>query len=175
MFDIVAAGECWIQTGDDERIWAREGDVIVLPYGEQHSVGGATAAPVVPILNLLDPPPWQTMPVLRHGTGGNRTDIVCGYLHSEHPLFNPALRALPSAFVVRPPEGPAATWIRSSVEFALAAGSPTSYADPSATKLPELLLLETLRLHLANAPAIESGWLAALADPILAPALGHMH
>jgi AraC-like DNA-binding protein len=34
---------------------------------------------------------------------------------------------------------------------------------------------ETLRLHLATAPAIESGWLAALADPILAPALAKLH
>ena len=29
IFHIVAAGGCWIRRGDDERIWAREGDVIV--------------------------------------------------------------------------------------------------------------------------------------------------
>ena len=170
---IVAAGGCWIRRGDDERIWAREGDVIVLPYGEQHSMGGAGDAPEVPILTLFDPPPWATLPVLRHGAGGERTNVVCGYLHSEHPLFNPALRALPPVFVVRPPEGPAAAWIRSSVEYALTADAPMN--DPSATKLPELVLLETLRLHLASAPAIDSGWIAALGDPVLAPALARLH
>jgi len=174
IFHIVAAGECWIRR-DGDLLWAREGDVIVLPYGEQHSMGGAETAPVVPILKLLDPPPWTTLPVLRHGAGGERTDIVCGYLHSDHPLFNPALRALPSVFVVRPPEGPAATWIRSSIEYALAASSPARFQDPSATRLPELVLLETLRLHLATAPAIESGWLAALGDPVLAPAMARLH
>jgi AraC-like DNA-binding protein len=41
--------------------------------------------------------------------------------------------------------------------------------------LPELVLTETLRLHLASAPAIDSGWLAALGDPVLAPALAAVH
>jgi len=175
IFHIVAAGRCWIARGDDERLWADEGDVIVLPYGDQHSMGGVERAPTVPIIKLIDPPPWQRLPVLRHGAGGERTDIVCGYLHSEHPLFNPALRALPPVFVVRPPEGPTARWIRSSIEYALAAGESDVRADLSGTKLPELVLTEVLRLHLATAPAIESGWLAALSDPVLAPAMARLH
>ncbi|MFJ8114169.1 AraC family transcriptional regulator [Streptomyces sp. NPDC096132] len=175
VFHIIAGGTCWARARGGQRLWAREGDVVVVPYGEQHAMGGAETAEEVPILELLDPPPWRTLPVLRHGAGGRRTDIVCGYLHSSHPLFNPALRALPPLFVVRPPEGPAATWIRSSIDYALAAGSPAPGTDRTATKLPELVLLETLRLHLATAPAIDTGWLAALADPVLAPVLARMH
>jgi AraC-like DNA-binding protein len=41
--------------------------------------------------------------------------------------------------------------------------------------LPELVLMEVLRLHLATAPAAEGGWIAALRDPVLAPALGAVH
>ncbi len=179
IFHIVAAGECWIQPDGGERLWARAGDVIVVPYGERHSMGGSGVAPQIPILDLLDPPPWRTFPVLRHGAGGRRTDVVCGYLHAEHPLFDPALHALPSAFVVRPPQGPAATWIRSSVEYALAVSSPTAPpaagTDPTATRLPELVLLETMRLHLAAEPAIDTRWFAALADPLLAPAMASLH
>ena len=32
-----------------------------------------------------------------------------------------------------------------------------------------------LRLHLASAPSIDHGWLAALSDPVLAPALAAIH
>jgi AraC-like DNA-binding protein len=174
IFHIVAAGGCWVRRGDGERLSATEGDVVVLPYGDQHSMGGPGSAPETPILSLLDPPPWQTLPVLRHGAGGSRTDVVCGYLHSEHPLFNPALRALPPVFVVRPTEGPAARWIRSSVEYALAASEPTPDVDPS-TRLPELVLTEVLRQYLSTATAVDSGWLAALADPVLAPAMARLH
>jgi AraC-like DNA-binding protein len=175
IFHIIAAGACWVRVAGGERLWARAGDVVVVPYGEQHAMGGTETADEVSILDLMDPPPWSTLPVLQHGAGGGRTDIVCGYLHSDHPLFNPVLLALPSLFVVRPPEGPAAAWIRSSIEYALAAAGPVPGNDPTATRLSELVLLETLRLHLATAPAIETGWLAALADPVLAPAMARLH
>jgi AraC-like DNA-binding protein len=48
-------------------------------------------------------------------------------------------------------------------------------AGLASTRLPELLLVEVLRLHLATAPAIERGWIAALRDPVLAPALARLH
>ena len=38
-----------------------------------------------------------------------------------------------------------------------------------------MLLIEVLRLHLATAPALDSGWVAALHDPVLNPALAALH
>jgi transcriptional regulator GlxA family with amidase domain len=35
--------------------------------------------------------------------------------------------------------------------------------------------VEVLRAHLATAPAIDHGWIAALHDPVLAPALAALH
>ena len=175
LFHIVAAGSCWIATLDGDRHWATEGDVIVLPYGDPHRMGGRAPADAVPIFSLITPPPWEELPVLRHGEGGERTEVVCGYLHSEDPLFDPGMAALAPAFVVRPPPGPAATWVRSSIDYALMLSSPAPEAPPGSTRLPELLLTEILRLHLASAPAIERGWIGALRDPVLAPALARLH
>lgn len=175
LFHIVAVGSCWIALADGERLWARRGDVIVLPYGDQHYVGGVTPAECVPIVTLLSPPPWETMPVLSYGAGGDRTDVVCGYLHSEDPLFDPNLRAFPSVFVVRPPAGPAAQFVDAAISWALANTSGYVPAEKVSTRLPELLLIEVLRLHLATAPAAEHGWVAALRDPVLAPAMAEIH
>ena len=174
MFHIVATGSCWVAGPDGERHWANEGDVIVLPYGDEYEMGGTASAASVPIFSLLAPPPWTTLPVLRHGGAGDRTDVVCGYLHSEDPLFDPRMRAFPSVFVVRLDE-PAAQWVRASIEYALAASSDGPAANPAATRLPELLLVEMLRLHLASAPSAEHGWITALHDPALAPALACLH
>ena len=101
LFHIVAGGRCWIDLVDDERHWAEPGDVIVLPYGDPHRMGGATDAECVDVLSLVAQPPWTEFPVIRHGSGGDRTDVVCGYLAADDPLFDPALRALPPVFVVR--------------------------------------------------------------------------
>lgn len=174
-FHIVACGTCWVALDNGERRWASRGDVIVLPYGDQHCVGGAEPAETVPIMTLFSPPPWETLPVLHHGDGGDRTDLVCGYLHSEDPLFDPAMGALSPVFVVRPPEGPVAHWVQSSIDYALAVSSASLPAEPPSTKLPELLLIDVLRLYLRTAPAIERGWIAALRDPILAPAMAQLH
>ena len=40
---------------------------------------------------LMSPPSWTELPVVRHGAGGDRTDVICGYLDVEDPLFDPAL------------------------------------------------------------------------------------
>jgi len=174
-FHIVAVGRCWVALEDGTRVWANRGDVIVMPYGDDYSMGGEEPADRVPILSLVDAPPWEQMPVLTHGAGGPRTDVVCGYLHSGDPLFDPALRALPAVFVVRLPDGPAAQWVDMSIRFALAETRGSSPTETFSTRLPELVLIEVLRIYLAGAPAADHGWIAALHDAVLAPALAHLH
>lgn len=175
LFHIVAAGRCWISAVGGEKHWANRGDVIVLPYGDDYVMGGAHPAEIVPILNLMARPPWDTMPVLAHGAGGDRTDIVCGHMYSDDPLFDPDMRAFPPVFVVRVPEGPAAHWVASSIIYALEVSTESLPSPPSSTRLPELLLTEVLRIHLATAPMAESGWIAALHDRVLAPAMAALH
>ncbi len=174
LFHAIASGRCWLSLADGERHWASSDDVIVLPYGDEHTMGGVAPAASVPITAVLAPPPWEQVPIIRHGQGGSRTQVVCGYLHSEDPLFDPGLRALPSVFVVRPPAAPAARWVEANITYALEASS-GGRSELVSTRLPELLLIEVLRLHLATAPAVERGWVAALRDPVLAPAMALLH
>jgi AraC-like DNA-binding protein len=176
LFHVVASGTCWVRIGDGEKHWASAGDVIVLPYGDQHRMGGVDDADYVGLGTILQMPPWRQMPVIKHGAGGDRTDVVCGYLHSQDPLFDPVLRVFPPVFVVRPPEGPAANWVRANVAYALEHSTVNDDGNNFVmSRLPELLLIEVLRLHLASAPAADEGWLAALIDEVLRPALSLMH
>jgi AraC-like DNA-binding protein len=139
-------------------------------------MGGVEDAESVSISTFMQMPPWRQLPVLRHGADGEQTDVVCGYLHSDDPLFDPGLRVFPPVFVVRPPEGPAADWVRANVAYALDRSGELSSGDGIVmSRLPELLLVEVLRLHLASAPAADRGWLAALQDPVLRPAMSLLH
>src|SRR3954464_7456627 len=134
-------------------------------------MGGASPAELLSILRLLAPLPWDDLPVIRHGGGGDRTDVVCGYLHSEHPLFDPRLRALAPLFVVRPAEG-AAAWVQASIAYALEANAPSNRsASLVSTRLPELVLLEVLATHLSSGPSGHRRWRAALPPPMLPPPL----
>jgi AraC-like DNA-binding protein len=176
LFHVVAHGTCWVQVGGGERHWASTGDVIVLPYGDQHRMGGVNDSESVPLMTILEAPPWRRMPVIRHGREGALTDVVCGFLHSQDVLFDPRLRVFPPVFVVRPTPGPAADWVRANVDYALAQADASPLGpDAIPTRLPEMLLVEVLRLHLATAPALDTGWVAALHDPVLNPALAALH
>jgi AraC-like DNA-binding protein len=174
LFHVVASGTCWVEV-DGERHWAGRGDVIVLPYGDQHRMGGLHEAAAVPIQSIMPAPPWTRMPVIRHGADGPQTDVICGYLHSEDALFDPKLRAFAPVFVVRPSQGAAAEWVRANVAYALEQTSPSTPGLGTMTRLPEMLLIEVLRLHLMSAPAAKNGWIAALRDAVLAPALAAIH
>jgi AraC-like DNA-binding protein len=173
-FHIIASGRCWVAIEGGERHWAEQGDVVVLPYGHQHHMGGADDAVCVSVLDIMAPPPWAEMPVVRYGSGGDRTDVICGYLDVDDPLFDPALAALPPIFVVRP-TGAAKPWVESSLRYVLEATQDGESDSQVLTRLPTIVLAEVLRLHLAEAPAADRGWLSALRDPVLAPALSHLH
>jgi AraC-like DNA-binding protein len=176
LFHIVVAGRCWVTAPDGVRHVARAGDVIVVPYGDDHVVGGGEPTDAVPILSLIEPPPWTHVPVVRHGGDGPRVDIVCGYLCSDDPLFDPALAVFPRVFVVRLTGGTAAGWVQASMAYALESIPGVAPAGSVVgRRLPELVLTEVLGLHLASAPAADTGLLAALHDPVLAPALAHLH
>ena len=176
LFHVVASGRCWIETEPGRPHWASAGDVIVLPYNDEHRMGGAAEATCVPIGTLIDPPPWASMPVIKHGGGGERTTLVCGYLTCEDALFDPRLGVFPSVFVVTPPAGAARAWVRTSIDYAAQQTTRVS-ADRivAPTGLPELLLIEIVKLHLATVPAAERGWVHAIRDPVLAPALAAIH
>src|SRR6266542_3401000 len=119
LFHVVASGRCWVARADGERYWATAGEVIVLPYGDEFLMGGVEPVEPVSILSVVAPPPWTELPVVRHGEGGPRTDVVCGFLYSEDPLFDPALNVFPTAFVVQPSPGPARTWFDASIDYAI--------------------------------------------------------
>jgi hypothetical protein len=167
-FHIIASGRCWVSIDDGERHWADVGDVVVIPYGHQHRMGGSADAECVSVLELMSPPPWTEMPVVRHGAGGERTDVICGYLDVDDPLFDPALAALPPIFVVRP-TGAARPWVESSLRYVLEATESGAADSEILTRLPAIVLAEVLRIHVASAPIrYLTDWRLHIAKELLA-------
>jgi AraC-like DNA-binding protein len=176
LFHIVAEGQFALRLPDGRSAHLGPGDVIILPYGDQHRVGSTLDVPPVDISTLIPPPPWTAMPVLRIGEGEELTQIVCGYLHSDDILFNPVLGALPRLMHLRSGDTPLADWVRASFRYALHATElhrPTD--DLLLQRLPELLFVECLRSFLADGSHDPQGWFGALADPVVGRALQLIH
>lgn len=176
LFHVVMEGVCHVTLDSGESARAREGELVVLPYGNQHTMSNPETTAAVPIAGLLPSPPWETMLVMRHGQpGGAPTRILCSYLHCDDLLFNPFLKALPSLMKVSP-SASAAAWIDATVRYAVdQAGEAGSAPGSLLTRLPEILFVEALRQYVGRLPETQSGWLAAIRDPAIGPALAAIH
>ena len=178
LFHVVASGRCWIETDGGERLWAQAGDVIVLPYNDEHRMGGSAEADG----GLGGRPdrrrrPGTSMPFIQHGEGGAPTERGLRLPGVRRRAVRPADADLPAGVRGEPARGRRAglghgehrVRRRSRPRWSPRTGS----RQP--TQCPELLLVEVLKLHLATAPAADDGWLAAINDSVLAPALAAIH
>lgn len=176
LFHLIAEGQCFIRLKQGDTVTLSAGDVVVMPFGDQHVAGSGEAVKTVPLATLISPPPWDEFPVVRLGGEGLRTTIVCGYLECDDPMFSLVVRSLPPIFSVRPPAGPAANWISAGIQYALhAAESSGLHLPATGLRLPEMLFQEVLRFYVASQPEGVQGWLGALHDPLVQRAIFELH
>lgn len=175
-FHVIAAGGCWLEMPEGAPVWLREGDAVLLPYGDSHRLGGREAADSVQVGHLLPRPPWADMLVVQHGGPGERTSIVCGFVQCDELLFHPFLRHLPALLHVSPDASPADAWLAGTIRHT---ASEASRAGPGARsmlpRLTELMFVDILRKHMQGLSADEVGWFAAFNDPVAGAALKHLH
>lgn len=169
VFHSVQRGRLWV-TAAGHRVELEEGDLAILPAAHRHLLGSHEMVEPVQIGDLLPPAPWSEIPVLQHGGDGELTELVCGYFRSDELLFNSFLRSLPPVIRIRP-TGNAATLFDAVLSRALEDGP---LGDGATARLPELLLVEALRLYSSEAP-LATGWLAATNDPVVSRALKLIH
>jgi AraC-like DNA-binding protein len=152
------------------------GEVVIFAHNHEHLLGSDLNLPPVPSRQVVRASPGGGLWVIRHGGGGERTRVVCGFLGSDRLDGNPLAAALPPVLRFDIREGSASAWMKSALEFAAdeiaarRAGSETVLA-----KLSELLFVETLRRYVESLPPEETGWLAGLRDPFVARALSLLH
>jgi AraC family transcriptional regulator, alkane utilization regulator len=175
LMHVVIEGELVITLETGESATVRAGDAIVLPYCDVHSMGAPSVNDPVPVVTLVPMPPWSELPVTaRIDGGGERTRIMCGYLHCDDMLFDPLLRALPRLIHVPAAATPAAQWREASVRYVLEAAAKPGASELNA-RLPELVLIDCLEQYAASLSVDQAGWLAALRDPVVGRALALMH
>jgi AraC-like DNA-binding protein len=171
LFHMVRKGRVTINC-KDLSVELGPGDLAVLPYADRHIMHSPDAAEIVPIAQVLPPPPWSDIPVCILGGGGEVSEIVCGYFRCDDLLFNSLLRRLPSLFKVSP-EGSVAALLSAAIDYALEEGSAHGGVSGMG-HLTQMLFAETLKLYATQADAAD-GWLAASADPIIGRSLRLMH
>jgi AraC-like DNA-binding protein len=180
-FHLIAEGSCQASLVDDDGTALRleAGDLLVVPQGEAHMLGSDLTLPPVPSAPLLakhvEAHPGKIMQ-LSYGAGGPATRMVCGFLTCDGIMSHPLLQSLPRIFKVSVGSGVESAWLVPALNFAAAEGvEPRPGGATVLGKLSELLFVHALRRCLDSLPSHETGWLAALRDRYVGPAMLRLH
>ncbi len=174
LFHVITAGRCRIELSSGAGGTDLEaGDVVIMPFCDQHVMGDPRIDRPVPIGEILPEP--ATTPLLEWGGGGPVMSMVCGYLRSDDAPLNPVLASLPPLIRVRTAGGPLGHWVEASIQYAMHTAANKRLDDPLLQRLPELLITECLCDFARRGLGERQGWLAGLADPVVGRALACMH
>ena len=175
-FHLIAEGGCWIDCPGSGRIALKQGDIVMLPFGDEHIMGQGEA-PAVPATALIAAHSREgVVTAMRHGGAGETTTIVCGFVQSGDVFSNPIFRGLPRIVVERTADEPVTSLLASTVRQLLAEVETLQPGSREMLgRMMEVLFFEMLRRFIGRLPAGSIGWLGAVADPIVSRVLQRIH
>jgi len=171
----VASGKMRVQVEGGEVIEVRAGELLLLPHNDVHVFGSDVDVPPFSQPDEVKSKATGELSRIELGGGGEETQLLCGYLGSDH-AFGPLLSSLPPVLKLDVRATPSGAWVESSFRFAVSqiaagrVGSTTVIA-----KLSELLFVEAVSHYIAGLSDDKKGWLAGLRDPQIGKALSMMH
>jgi AraC-like DNA-binding protein len=151
------------------------GEIILLPRNDVHVLASAPNLRPINVHFLIQPGAAGGLTRIVHGGGGERTQILCGFLGTNTPHV-PIVSILPKMLRIGVEQGTSASWIESSFRFAAHQLGQGRVESPVVlAKLAELLFMEAVRRFVASLPPETSGWLLGLCDSIVGRALALLH
>ncbi|MEP6622662.1 MAG: AraC family transcriptional regulator, partial [bacterium] len=171
-YHVLVSGSCWAGLNGEPQVHMEAGDVIVFPQGPPHLMSSANGYRAVPELATAAPDRYPG--TLLAGPDVERdTALVCGFLGCDVRPFNPLLASLPATLLM---PGAARGWLSQFPRQAVAESRLARVGrETMLTRMAELLFMEVVRQYVEQLPAQQMGWLGGLKDPVVGPALTHLH
>jgi AraC-like DNA-binding protein len=178
-YHLIIEGTAWGQRIGDAPIRLRAGDFLMFPQGDPHVMSSAPGMRSTPDLSFYahDSTPLPLVYELGGRQDTARTRLICGFFGCDDKPYNPLLASLPPAIHVpaSQSDGPLRP-LGAMLEAAIREerrGQPGT--ENVLSRVSELMLVEAIRRHIADAPVEQRGWLSGLRDPIVGRALEMLH
>lgn len=167
----VLKGECWITVQDTDPVHLPAGHCAILPRGRPFVLSSKPSQTGIDAQILYEP--VRHGGTATYGCGGDFFMTGARFLLDGLPART-LMRNLPPLIVISPgPEQETIRWTLGRIADELRLPRPGS--PLTVTHLSHVLLLQVLRDHLSTNSPVGKGWLAALADKRIAPAIAAMH
>ncbi len=164
VFHAVLRGRAWLEAGG-VAVWLEEGDCVLVPTGEAHTVAARRGMRLISIEQLARN--YQVAPqVLRYG--GDETVLLCGSFEALDGWSRNVVEALPRAILKRAGEGEEVAMTLRLVAMEARHGD-----EAVLQHLTEVLFLQMLRSVAVE--ELPQGWWRGARDERIGRVLGAMH
>jgi AraC-like DNA-binding protein len=183
-YHLLMEGSCYCEIAGQPPLRLVAGDVVVIPHGDRYALSSTPGMfgtyPQELVLEWFEQMAARVLPdpfLVREGGGEpEQRRILCGFLGCDTLPFNPILGPLPRLIHVRRSEPDASDRLGHLIAFAAEeVRERRAGREGVLLRISELMFIEVVRRYLAALPARETGWLAALKDPVIGRALASLH
>jgi AraC-like DNA-binding protein len=173
LFHYLSRGSATLALDRGQELSMTEGDLAVITRGEPHLIYSDRGTKPLPIRNFdrLS----ERLGVMRHGGDGEPfSTMICGNFTVSRPSRGSVLELLPPVLLLKPAADGA--WLEAILRRMV---SESALERPgrrvALSRLTEVLFVEVLRSWVKSLGPGEGGWLGAMADPHIGPALQLIH
>jgi AraC-like DNA-binding protein len=173
LFHYLSRGSATLALEQGQELHMSEGDFVVLTRGEPHVLYSDSRTKPLLVLDLQRPPTHHG--VVRHGGDAQPlSTMICGNFTVARPSRGSPLELLPPVLLLKPAED--GGWLEAILRRMVSESALERPGQGVAlSRLTEVLFVEVLRSWIKSLAPGEGGWLGAMADPHIGPALQLIH
>ena len=169
LFHYLSQGSATLALEQGRELHMTEGDFVVITRGEPHVFYSDRRAKPLRILDIDRSSP--RLGVVRHGGRAKPlSTMICGNFTVSRPLFGSVLELLPPVLLLKPTAD--GGWLEAILRRMVSESALERPGQRVAlSRLTEVLFVEVLRSWITSLSPGEGGWLGAISDPHIGPAL----
>jgi AraC-like DNA-binding protein len=175
-YHLIAEGHALARIEGVPEMRLAPGDILILPHGDGHSLSNGAPTQFVDTGTRLAGYLSGDLIDDELGEGGEPTHMICGFFGCDRHAAQLFLAGLPPMLRLHIRGDAAGEWLEASIRHLVgesASGRPGGAVLLS--KMAEAIFVESLRRYVEQLPAEQTGWLAAVRDPIVGRALARLH
>jgi AraC-like DNA-binding protein len=175
-FHVVTSGRARIETDERNARLLQPGDFSLVTHGEGHVLRSEPGVPAPGVLELERELISDRYEILRHGGGGAPTILICGAVRFDHPAARNLVEILPEIIYIEASHSPQMDWMQSTLRLMAAEAEELRPGGEGViTRLGDILVIQAIRSWIETDPAAQTGWLGALQDRQIGPAISLIH
>ncbi len=173
LFHYLSCGSATLALGQGREIRMTAGDFVVVSRGEPHEIYSDRGTTPFSVMDLDRSS--AHLGVLRHGGIAQPfSTMICGKFTVARPSRGSVLELLPAVLLLKPTED--GEWLEAILRRMVSESARERPGQGVAlSRLTEVLFVEVLRSWVKSLGPGEGGWLGAMADPHIGPALQLIH